>query len=173
MVGRARMQHADLGHVPAFGQHHAVRDDLDLAAGESGQRGIALGLGRRAVDVLAAHAGPDEFVADVDAVRDVDGEGDGLPALAVLVPVRDDVADQLGAIHAVGELGLDVVAVTGVHAAEIGIDRRVDARRHEEAAARSASRPAGHSISVSKMPPSPRPSPRHGVAVRPSSIASG
>ena len=81
----------------------------------------------------------DELVADVDAVRDVDGEGDGLPALAVLVPVRDDVADQLRPIHAIGELGLDVVAVTRAHAAQIGIDRRIDARRHQDSRARSAS----------------------------------
>ena len=50
---------------------------------------------------------------NVDGVRDVDGEGDGLPALAVLVPVRDDVADQLRPIHALGELALDIIAGAG------------------------------------------------------------
>ena len=100
---------ADLGHVPAFGQHHAVGDDLDLAGGEAGERRVALMLGRAAVDVFTAHAGLDELVADVDAVSYADGEDHGLPALAVLVPMRDDVADQLWAIHPLGEFCLDVV----------------------------------------------------------------
>ena len=68
---------------------------------------------------------------------------------------------------------LDVVAGLCPHAGEIGIDRRIAARRHQDSRARSASATCGHSIIVSKMPPSPRPSPRHGVAVRPSSVASG
>ena len=33
-----------------------------------------------------------------------DGEGDGLAALAEPVPVRDDVADELGRVHALGKL---------------------------------------------------------------------
>ena len=70
----------------------------------------------------------DEFIAQVDRVRDVDREGDGLSALAVLVPVRDDVADQLGPIHALGELAFDVVAGDRADALQIGIDRRIDAR---------------------------------------------
>ena len=87
-----------------------LRDELDLAGCQPRQRGIAFGLRRRAVDVLGAHAGVDEFVAQVDGVRDVDGEGDGLSPLAVFVPVRDDVADQLRPIHALGELAFDIVA---------------------------------------------------------------
>ena len=36
-------------------------------------------------------------------------ERDGLPALAELMPVGDDVADELGVVHALGELVLDVI----------------------------------------------------------------
>ena len=111
LLRRARQDAAaDFRHVPALGEHHAVRDELDLAGCQPRERGIAFWLRCRAVDVLGAHAGFDEFIAHMDRMRDVDGEGHGLPALAELVPVRDDVADQLRAIHAVGELGLDIVA---------------------------------------------------------------
>ena len=111
LLGRPRQDAAaDLGHVPAFGQHHAIGDDLDLAGRQARQRRIALGLRRGAVDVLGAHAGLDELVAEMDRVRDVDREADGLSALAVFVPVRDDVADQLRPIHALGELAFDVIA---------------------------------------------------------------
>ena len=65
---------------------------------------------RPAVDVLGDARRRDELVADVDAVLDADGEADGLPALAELVPMGDDVADQLGRVHALGELALDIVA---------------------------------------------------------------
>ena len=75
LLGRPRQDAAaDLGHVPALGQHHAIRDELDLAGCQPRERCVALGLRRRAVDVLGAHAGFDEFVAEVDRVRDVDGE---------------------------------------------------------------------------------------------------
>ena len=77
---------------------------LRLAGGQPCQSCIAVGLRGRAVDVLGAHTGFDEFVADVQGVLDVDGEADGLPPLAVLVPVGDDVADQIVAIHSLGEL---------------------------------------------------------------------
>ena len=40
----------------------------------------------------------------------------------------DDVADQLGPIHALGELRLDVVAGLRADALQVGIDRRIDAR---------------------------------------------
>ena len=43
-----------------------------------------------------------------------DGERDGAAPLTEFVPMADDVADQLGAIHPVGELVLDVVAEPGV-----------------------------------------------------------
>ena len=51
-------------------------------------------------------------------MRDVDAESDRATAVAVFVPMRDDVADQFGAIHAVGELVLDIVASDGVHAGQ-------------------------------------------------------
>ena len=51
-----------------------------------------------------------------------------------LVPVANDVADQLGAIHPVGELVLDVVAEPGMHAFQVGLDRRIDPRRHQPTA---------------------------------------
>jgi hypothetical protein len=75
--------------------------------------------------------GAHEFVADVDAVADAAGEGHGLAALAILEPVRDDVADELVPIHALGELGLDVVAGLRLDAAQIRIDWRVDPRLHQ------------------------------------------
>ena len=127
------MQAADLGHVPALGQHHAIGDELDLAGCQPRERRVALGLRRAAVDVLGAHAGFHELVAQMDRVRDVDREGDGLPPLAEFVPVGDDVADQLRPVHALGELGLDVVAVARADATQIGIDRRIDARPHQVA----------------------------------------
>jgi hypothetical protein len=40
----------------------------------------------------------------MDRVGGVDRECDRLAALAMLVPVRDDVADKLRPIHALGEL---------------------------------------------------------------------
>ena len=109
------MAATDLGHVPALGQNHAIGDDLGLAAREPRQDGVALVLRRLAVEVLAAHARADELVAEVQAVRDVDRERDGLPALAELVPVGNDVTDQLGNVHALGELALDVVTGLRVH----------------------------------------------------------
>ena len=53
-------------------------------------------------------------------VRDADGKDDGLPALAELVPMRDDIADQLRLVHAVGKLVLDIVAGDGLHAFKSG-----------------------------------------------------
>ena len=123
---------ADLGHVPALGQHHAVGNELDLAGRQPRERGIAFGLGCCSVDVLGANAGLDEFIAQMDRMRDVDREGHRLAALAELVPVRDDIADQLRPIHAIGELRLDVIAGLGANTGEIGIDRRIDAGLDQE-----------------------------------------
>src|SRR5262245_312266 len=61
-------------------------------------------------------------------MSDATGEGHCPAVFAVLEPVRDDVADQLVAIHAIGELTLDVVARDGAHALQVWIDRGVDAR---------------------------------------------
>ena len=81
LLGRPRQdQAAERRHVPALGQHHAIADDLDLAGSEPRQRGVALVHRRRAVDVLGADAGGDEFVADVDRVTDAGGKADGLSA---------------------------------------------------------------------------------------------
>src|SRR3974390_3026550 len=55
----------------------------------------------------------------------VDGERDRLSALAELMPVRADIADELRAVHPLGQLRLDVVAGLRADAAKIGIDRRV------------------------------------------------
>ena len=106
------------------------------------------------------------------AVRDVDRERDGLPALAELVPMGNDVADQLGNVHAVGELALDVVAGLRLHPAQVGIDRGIDAGL-DQIALRDQLADLRALDQVVKMPPSPRPSPRQGVAVSPISTASG
>ena len=85
LLGRAGEDGAaDLGHVPALGQHHAVADDLGFPAGEPRQDGVALVLLGLAVEVLGAHAGAHELVTQMHAVRDVDRERDGLAALAEL-----------------------------------------------------------------------------------------
>ena len=41
----------------------------------------------------------DEFVSNVNGVFNVDGEADGLPPLPVLVPMADDVADEIVAVQ--------------------------------------------------------------------------
>ena len=46
--------------------------------------------------------------------------------VAVLVPMGDDVADQIGTVHALGELVLDVIADAGFDALEVNIARRID-----------------------------------------------
>ena len=56
------------------------------------------------VQVLGADAGADKFVADVDRMADAAGERHGAAALAKLEPMRDDIPDQLLAIHALGKL---------------------------------------------------------------------
>jgi len=66
-------------------------------------------------------------------MTDAAGEGDGLAALAVLEPMRDDVSDELVPIHPLGELGLDVIASLRFDAAKIRIDRRIDPRPHQVA----------------------------------------
>ena len=66
--------------------------------------------------MFGTHPGLDEFVTQMDRVCDIDGEGDGFSFLAELVPVCDDIADQLGAIHALGKLALVIVACDGSNA---------------------------------------------------------
>ena len=55
-----------------------------------------------------------------------------LPTFAKLVPVGDDVADQLRAIHALGQLSLVVIAGLDANAFEIGSGWRIAARVNEE-----------------------------------------
>ena len=86
--------------------------------------------------------------------------------------MTNDVADELGAVHAFGEFGLDVVPLPGVNALKVRRARRVDLGRHQEAELDQLI-DLGRSIIVLKVPPRPRPSRRHGVAVSPISVASG
>ena len=53
--------------------------------------------------MCSAHTPARKFVAQVNAVRHVDRESDRPATVAVFVPMGDDVANQFGAIHAVGE----------------------------------------------------------------------
>ena len=69
----------------------------------------------------------------MQTMGDVAGEGDGLPGVAVFVPVGDDVADELGVVHALGEFALDVVTAPNPHATQVWPDRRIDARLDQEA----------------------------------------
>ena len=86
---------------------------------------------------------------------------------------RDDVADQLRPVHAFGELAFNPVTGLHRHARQVGPRRRIDPRADQVTLRDQFRRPAGIRCIVSKIPPSPRPSPRHGVAVSPSSTASG
>ena len=58
--------------IPTLGQHPAIRDDLDLAAGQARQDGLALVYRGRAVYMLGHDAGAAEFVLDVNRVLDTD-----------------------------------------------------------------------------------------------------
>ena len=108
----------------------------------------------------------------MDRVADAAGEGDGLAALAVLEPVRDDVADELVLVHPLGKLRLDVVARLCSNAAQIRVYRRVDLSLDEIALLDQVGDLRGLDQGR-KDASSPRPSPRQGVAVRPSTVASG
>ena len=69
-------------------------------------------------------------------MRDVNAEHQSLPALAVLVPVADDIADQIVAVHPVGKLIDGVIALPGLDALQIRLGRRVVDRRRRGAFAR-------------------------------------
>ena len=110
MVGRARMQQPTSGmSQPSVSTMQLVTTSISPDASRASVASRS-GFGVEPSMCSAADAGLDELIADVDRVRDVDGKGHGLPALAELVPVGDDVADQLRPVHAIGELALDVVA---------------------------------------------------------------
>src|SRR5262249_46462035 len=117
---------ADLGHVPALREDHAVGHKLGLAGGQARQDGVALVVGRGAVEMFGAYVRTDKLVFDVDRMRNIASEGDGLPALAEFVPIGNDIADELGVVHSGGKFGLDVVTVADMDAAQIWLDRRVD-----------------------------------------------
>jgi hypothetical protein len=55
--GPRQNQAAERWHIPAFGQHHAVRDNLDFARRQLRQRCVALVHRRGAIDVFGADAG--------------------------------------------------------------------------------------------------------------------
>ena len=116
-----------------------------------------------------------EFVPDMNAVRDVDCEGDGAPPFAEAVPGRDDVANQLFRVDALGQRALDVIAARNSDAFQVGPARCINPRRN--AGTRKPSRvnsaTPGHSTRTSNIFPRPRPSPLHGVAVRPIKMALG
>jgi hypothetical protein len=81
--------------------------------------------------VLGAHASVQELVADVDRVSDIDSEGYGSPALAILEPMLDNVADQRVGIHARCELANDVITLLGAYAPQVRVDRRINPRRYK------------------------------------------
>src|SRR5271168_2615898 len=82
--------------------------------------------------MFGANTGFNKFIADVQRMRDVDGKANRLAALAVLVPVRDDIADQIVAVHTLGKLRFDVIADAGFDATKIDITRRIYARPDQE-----------------------------------------
>src|SRR5262249_22120803 len=116
------------GHVPAFGEHHAIGDDLGLTGRESIQNGLALANRCCSIQVLGADTGLEKFVADMDRVLHTDSEADGPPTLAVFQPMLDDVTDQGVGVHPTFELPDDVVALLSANAVQIGVDRRIDSR---------------------------------------------
>jgi hypothetical protein len=55
-------------------------------------------------------------------VGHVNGEANRFPTLCVAMPVSDDVADQVGTIHTLSELNLNVIAALAPHTVQVGID---------------------------------------------------
>ena len=64
-----------------------------------------------------------------------------------LVPVGDDVADQVGPVHPVGKLIDDIVALPGFDTAQVWFGRRVVDRRGPDTFAAISSGICGPSIS--------------------------
>ena len=151
-VGRARMQQPTSGMIPAFGEHHAVGNEFDFArlpAARASHR-VRLWVSSRRC-VRRARRTCTNSSRMWTEWRDVDGEADGLSAFAEFVPVGNDVADQLRAIHPLGELLFVIIAGDGADAFEIWINRRIDARADQIAFARSVRRPAGTRSSSRKF----------------------
>ena len=63
-----------------------------------------------------------ELVPEVDRVRHAGCEDHRPEAVGMPVPVRDDVADQLGLVHTLCELRLDIIPFGNFHALEIGVE---------------------------------------------------
>jgi hypothetical protein len=101
---------------------------MRLRAASGGER-------RRAVDVLREDARASEFVADVDAVSDIDRKDDGPPCLGETMPMLDNVTDELGGVDASGELAFDIVASRNLDAPQIRPGRCIDPRWNKEALA--------------------------------------
>ena len=78
--------------------------------------------------MFGADSGLYEFIAQINRMGDADGEANGLPAFGKFVPVGNDVADQLRAIHPVGQLLFVIVAGDGSDAFQVWVNRRIDAR---------------------------------------------
>src|SRR5262245_44070316 len=57
---------ADLGAIPTFGQHRAVRYHLGLAGAEPREDGLSVGERGAAVEMLGADAGTNELISNVD-----------------------------------------------------------------------------------------------------------
>ena len=110
MVGRARMAQPTSGMSQPSVRHHAIGDDLGLARLASRARmasrssfGVSPSRCSARTPERTNSSRKCRLCATLTAKATV------LPALAELVPVGDDVADQLGNVHAIGELLLDVV----------------------------------------------------------------
>ena len=82
---------------------------------------IPLGLGCAAVDVLGATPDFTNSSLTCTRVRDVDAKHQRLSALAKLVPIADDIADEIVAVHAVGELTDDIIALARFDALRSGL----------------------------------------------------
>src|SRR6516225_778465 len=80
------------------------------------------------MQLLTSSISPRSSMASVASRSRLGVEPSICPALAELMPMLDDIADELRPIHALGELGFDVVALAGFHAPQVRIDRRVDPR---------------------------------------------
>ena len=143
MVGRARMQQPMSGmSQPSVSTMQLVTTSMS-PDGQPARMASRSSLRRLPSRCSARTPALTELIADMDAVADAAGEGDGLAALAVLEPVRDDVADELVRVHPLGKLGLDIVARLRSDAAQIGIYRRIDLRLDEIALLDQVGRPAG------------------------------
>src|SRR6201989_3001137 len=85
--------------------------------------------------MFGADTGLIEFVLNVRAVFDADSEDDGPAALAVLLAMLDDVADESVRVHPAFELTDNVVALLDPHASgDVDVNRRIDPGSNQESA---------------------------------------